>query len=240
MTKIAKAAKLLQSAGRVCVLTGAGISAESGLSTFRDSDGLWNNHPVEEVATPEGFAANPAKVWHFYNELRTLAAKAEPNAAHNALARARKNEKTISVITQNVDGLHQRAGSADVIELHGTLWAARCTHCPGREENLPLTYSDEPLCQACGSLLRPDIVWFGEQLPENAVIKAEQAATTCDVFVSVGTSAQVYPAAGFAIMAARRGIPFIEVNLEPTPLSEMAAVSLFGKAGVVLPQLLNL
>lgn len=240
MTKIAKAAKLLQSASRISVLTGAGISAESGLSTFRDSNGLWNNHPVEEVATPEGFAANPAKVWRFYNELRAIAAKAEPNAAHDALALAQKNGKNISVITQNVDGLHQRAGSTGVIELHGTLWSARCTRCSAREENLPVNYSDEPLCQACGSLLRPDIVWFGEQLPETAVIAAEQAAMTCDVFISVGTSAQVYPAAGFAVMAARRGIPFIEVNLEPTPLSEMTAVSLFGKAGEIIPQLLNL
>lgn len=239
MNQINEAAKLIKGVRTLGVLTGAGISAESGLATFRDADGLWNNHPVEEVATPEGFFADTPKVWRFYNELRAIAHNAQPNAAHNALAIAEKNGLKIRVITQNVDGLHQRAGSQDVTELHGTLWAARCTRCGGRVENLPVKYSDSPLCDGCGSLLRPDIVWFGEMLPQDAMLEAERAVMECDAFLTVGTSAQVYPAAGFAVMAVRRGIPVIEVNMEKTPLSTLAAVSLIGKAGEILPKLLE-
>ncbi|MDD4004777.1 MAG: NAD-dependent deacylase [Elusimicrobiaceae bacterium] len=234
------AAELLDKASHIGVLTGAGISAESGLATFRDSDGLWNNHPVEEVATPEGFFAAPQKVWRFYNELRAEAKTARPNPAHAALSAAHDNGRRVSVITQNVDGLHQRAGSPEVIELHGTLWAARCTRCAQRVEDLAAGYTDCPVCAACGALLRPDIVWFGEPLPQDALARAELAVRDCQAFIMVGTSAQVYPAAGFAVMAIRRAIPVIEVNMEKTPLSSLATVSILGKAGTILPQLLKI
>lgn len=234
-----KARKLIKKSANLCVLTGAGISAESGLSTFRDSGGLWENYPVEQVATPEAFSKDPRLVWRFYNERRKNASKAEPNPAHIALAGI-EAEKNAVILTQNVDGLHQRAGSKTVVELHGSLWKLRCTACPELCRDMPVEVPILPYCVKCKELLRPDIVWFGEPLQPDSIRKAEEASGNCDLFMVIGTSARVYPAAAFPLIPARRGVPVIEINKEPTQLSEIAAVSLIGKAGEILPEIIPL
>lgn len=236
---IEKARKLIRKSARLCVLTGAGISAESGLSTFRDSGGLWNNYPVEQVATPQAFGKDPRLVWRFYNERRKNASKAEPNPAHIALAEI-EDAKNAVILTQNVDGLHQRAGSKTVVELHGSLWKLRCTQCSGTCRDMPVEVPILPYCVKCKGLLRPDIVWFGEPLNPDSIRKAQEASGNCDLFMVIGTSARVYPAAALPMIAARRGVPVIEINKEPTQLSETAAVSLIGKAGEILPEIIPL
>ncbi|MCX5797928.1 MAG: NAD-dependent deacylase [Elusimicrobia bacterium] len=232
------AAALIARARRVAVLTGAGISAESGLATFRDSGGLWEQHRVEDVATPEAFARDPAFVWRFYNARRKAGASAAPNPAHLALARLERKVQSVVILTQNVDGLHQRAGSRQVLELHGSLWRARCTECRRAFTDLPVELPLPPRCADCRGLLRPDIVWFGEALDPDVLGAAAEALQVCDLFLVVGTSAQVQPAASFAFAAVERGIGVIEVNKEPTALSRLATVSLQGRAGEILPALL--
>ncbi len=200
---------------RIVVLTGAGISAESGVPTFRDAGGLWEGHRVEDVATPEGFEADPDLVLRFYDERRRAAASVVPNAAHRALARL---EGAIGgdllVVTQNVDDLHERAGSRNLIHMHGELRRALCTACgarPGWTGDL----IDRPPCPSCGErMLRPDVVWFGE-LPYD-LDRIEQAVVACDVFVSIGTSGAVYPAAGYVALAAAFGARTVELNLVPS------------------------
>jgi len=241
---IARAAGIISRAQKICVLTGAGISAESGLSTFRDEDGLWNNYPVEDVATPEGFARDPQMVWKFYYHLRLKARAAKPNPAHKALAYLEKNptidgrKRTVTVLTQNVDGLHGRAGSGKVIELHGSLWRVRCLGCVHFEEDEKILLSETlPKCPDCGNFYRPDIVWFGEQLSYSALSAAEEAVRGCEVFITIGTAAQVFPAAGLTYMAVDCGKAVLEVNLEKTPASKLAFISLQGKAGEILPKI---
>jgi NAD-dependent deacetylase len=238
MSDLERARKLSARASRVAVLTGAGISAESGLATFRDSGGLWDKHRVEDVATPEAFVRDPAFVWRFYNNLRKAGAAAKPNPGHAALAGLERQGKAVVVLTQNVDGLHQRAGSSKVVELHGSLWRARCVTCRSTVADLPLDWPLLPRCASCRGLLRPDIVWFGEALDPNDLGAAAAALQDCDLFMVVGTSAQVQPAASFAFAAVERGIGVIEVNKEPTALSGLVAVSLQGPAGEILPALL--
>jgi NAD-dependent deacetylase len=220
------------------VLTGAGISAESGLATFRDSDGLWEKHRVEDVATPEAFVRDPAFVWRFYNARRKAGAAASPNPGHLALARFERQGKKIIILTQNVDGLHQRAGSSEVVELHGSLWRARCVKCRRVFTDLPAELPILPYCASCQGLLRPDIVWFGEALDPADLGAAAAALQDCDLFLVAGTSAQVQPAASFAFAAVERGVCVIEVNKEPTALSGLVTVSLQGPAGGILPALL--
>ena len=208
---IEQASNVLASCRRVAVLTGAGVSAESGLSTFRGPGGMWRGRDAMSLATPEAFAADPELVWAFYNERRRLAFAVEPNDGHRALA-AMQDGFELDLITQNVDGLHARAGSRDVIELHGRLSVTRCTRC-GDEVDRPGEVLDAlPTCDRCGGLLRPGVVWFGEGLPDDAMTQAAVAATGCEAMLVVGTSRVVFPAAEFALLARQAGAHVIEIN----------------------------
>ncbi|WP_119067851.1 SIR2 family NAD-dependent protein deacylase [Rubrobacter indicoceani] len=231
----------LRSANAVCVLTGAGISAESGVPTFRDAQtGLWQNYDPTRLATPEAFAADPKLVWDWYAWRRGLVAEVEPNPAHHALAELEDLVPEFVLATQNVDGLHRRAGSRNVVELHGNIGHVICS-----VERTPVAPEDfvdasdgaPPACPGCGAFLRPDVVWFGEMLPVGAIARAQAAAAGCNVFLLVGTSGVVYPAAGLAGEAGRSGATVVEVNPERTPLSGEADFVLRGAAGRVLPDL---
>jgi NAD-dependent deacetylase len=235
-----RAAGMLRAAARVAVLTGAGVSAESGVPTFRDAGGLWEGHRVEDVATPSAFARDPLLVWRFYNLRRAALRTVRPNPGHHALARLeeRLGPERFALITQNVDGLHRAAGSRHVLEVHGSLARVRCTGC-GRVEPRDDELGDLPHCDGCGGLLRPDVVWFEEMLPQDVWAQAEAAAVACDCFLVVGTSAVVYPAAGLVGMARVRGASVIEVNLQPTAVSHRIDVGLYGPSGVILPRLVE-
>ncbi|MDQ2698256.1 MAG: NAD-dependent deacylase [Actinomycetota bacterium] len=219
---------------RIVILTGAGISAESGLATFRDSGGLWEGHAVEDVATPEAFRRDPETVQRFYDARRRAAASAQPNAAHHALARLEAElGPEVLVVTQNVDDLHERAGSRNLIHMHGELRRARCTSCGARPE-WDADLIDAPPCPECGERgLRPDVVWFGE-LPYG-LDAIEDAVVTCDTFVSIGTSGNVYPAAGYVTLASAVGARTIELNLEPSDASMPFAEVRTGLASHVVP-----
>jgi NAD-dependent deacetylase len=236
-----RAAALLRAARRVAVLTGAGVSAESGVPTFRDADGLWEGHAVEDVATPQAFRRDPRLVWQFYNARRANLRAVEPNAGHAALARLeeRLGPAHCAVITQNVDGLHRRAGSRNVFELHGNLARTRCTGCGWVEDRGLEPLGDLPECPYCKALLRPDVVWFTEALPDDVWAAAKRAAERCDCCLVVGTSAIVYPAAGLIGTARRGGRPVIECNLARTAASSFVDVRLFGPSGQVLPRLVE-
>lgn len=239
---LAAARRALAAAPRVVALTGAGVSAESGLATFRGPGGHWRNHRPEDLATPQAFARDPLLVWEWYAERRGLAAAAQPNPAHLALARFERARPAdaFTLVTQNVDGLHRRAGSADPIELHGSLWTVRCTGCgrERREERIPLVPLP-PRCPACGALERPAIVWFGETLPEEALARAFAAVDAAEVLLVAGTSGLVYPAAGLIARAVARDVVTIEVNPEATPHSGAVRFALHGPAGAILPGLLG-
>lgn len=216
----------------IVILTGAGISAESGLGTFRDAGGLWEQYPLEQVATPEGFAANPELVHEFYNARRANGAAAQPNAAHKALARLESGlAGNVLIVTQNVDDLHERAGSRAVWHMHGALSGAKCAAC-GHKWPAPAVMSAQDACPACGqAATRPDIVWFGE-VP-HFMHSISQKLAACDLFVSIGTSGTVYPAAGFVQEAKRSGAQTLELNLEPTGAFDQSRA---GAATVVVPQ----
>lgn len=233
---VAEAAEILRSAQRVVAFTGAGVSAESGVPTFRGAGGLWEGHPVEELASPRGFYADPVKVWRFYEERRRNLANVKPNPAHRVLAGWQERFPRYAVVTQNVDGLHQAAGARGVLELHGSIWRMRCLGC-GREREertVPLPRVP-PLCSECGAMERPGVVWFGEFLPEVVMAAAFAAIEGCEVLVVVGTSAVVYPAAGFVEVAATAGAKVIEVNPEASSMAHFADVALRGPAGELLP-----
>lgn len=218
---------------RITVLTGAGISAESGIRTFRASDGLWEDHRIEEVATPEGFARDPVLVHRFYNLRRAAAAAAQPNAAHIALAQL-EEIADLTLITQNVDDLHERGGSRSVVHMHGTLNSALCAGC-GHRWTAPLVMSPADICPAClCPATRPDIVWFGEMPYHMEAIW--EAVETADVFAAIGTSGQVYPAAALAQHAVRAGAHAVELNLTDTAASRDFAERIEGPASVVVPQ----
>lgn len=222
----------------VAVLTGAGVSAESGIPTFRDAQsGLWARFRPEELATPAAFRRDPALVWKWYAWRRAAVERASPNAAHVALARMESLFASFTLITQNVDGLHAAAGSHEVIELHGSLRRFKCFD-NGHPAALPAGADEAPPpCALCGSLLRPDVVWFGEGLPRDALERAGAAARDCEVFLSIGTSALVHPAAQLPMDALAAGAALIEINRDPTPLSRSATWSLQGSAGLILPAL---
>ena len=229
----AAAKQLLKSAAKVAVLTGAGVSAESGLPTFRSDGGYWRQHRFEDLATPEGFARDPKFVWTWYEERRRAIAQAKPNAGHYALVELEEQKAVFTLITQNVDGLHDLAGSKNVIKLHGDIWTIRCVRCGSeRVERGPLNELP-PYCE-CGGMLRPGVVWFGEALPEGAMARATAAVRAADVLIVAGTSAQVYPAAGLIPMAAA----VIEINPEATAFSGDVTFSLRGTSAETLPQLL--
>jgi NAD-dependent deacetylase len=229
--------QLFVNINNICVLTGAGISAESGVATFRGKDGLWAKFKPEELANVNAFLANPQMVWEWYQHRRDLLSGIRPNAGHLALAEWEKSASCFTLVTQNVDGLHQAAGSQRVLELHGNIRVNRCQNCGAESSMEDVTFDGHvPLC-ACGGKLRPGVVWFGELLPENVLREAIHAAQTCDLFMTVGTSAVVYPAAALPEMALSRGIPVIEVNVEATPFTPLATHHLRGLAGEILPAL---
>lgn len=227
-------AQRMRDASHVLVLTGAGVSAESGVSTFREAQtGLWATFDPLELATPEAFKENPARVWAWYRWRKDLVRRVQPNAAHRAIARWQRALPQLSVVTQNVDGLHQAAGLEAVIELHGSLASARCTGCDARIawDAVP----DDPLPRhACGAMLRPDIVWFGEALPQAAIDRSMEAARQCDLCFAVGTSGVVYPAAALPQVAAQTGAFLVEINTETTPLSALADLHLQQPAAMAL------
>lgn len=226
---------------RVVFFTGAGISKESGLDTFRGSGGLWESMRPEELATPEAFARHPGRVWRWYAHRYAKASAAEPNAAHLALARSETIFPYSRVVTQNVDGLHRRAGSRGILELHGTLVEAFCQRCRTRRpmgEALAQSAEEPPRC-SCGGLFRPAVVWFGEALPGDVLAAAHEEVEAADLLVSIGTSGVVYPAAGLIDVARRSGALVVEVNPEPTPFSAAADLCLRAPAGQSVPQLLE-
>ena len=231
-------ATLLAGVRRVAVLTGAGISAESGVPTFRGQDGLWKQYRAESLATPEAFERDPALVWEWYDWRRGLIAPVEPNAGHRVLAGWERLFGDFAVITQNVDGLHAKAGSRNLVELHGNIWKLRCTKEGTVEEvrETPLPRLP-PVCPSCGSLRRPHIVWFGEALDPDVLDRAAAISRSCQVMFVLGTSGIVQPAASLPFAAARAGAKIVEVNIEPTPLTPQADHFLPGKAGDVLSDL---
>ncbi|MCB9357159.1 MAG: NAD-dependent deacylase [Calditrichaeota bacterium] len=225
--------------GRIAVLTGAGISADSGLGTFRGKDGIWNKMRPEELASMEGFLANPQLVWEWYTYRRSLLAAAEPNPGHKALAEWQGIHPDFTLITQNVDGLHQLAGSKNVLELHGSIRVNRCLNCGSETENEPQVFKDHvPYC-SCGGRLRPGVVWFGEMLSEATLTSAFEAAQTCDLFLTIGTSAAVYPAASLPEIASAHGAVTVEVNIEETAFTRLADFHFAASASVAVPMLLD-
>ena len=228
-------------ARHIAVLTGAGVSAESGVPTFRDAlTGLWARFDPQELATEAAYRANPAQVWRWYQERREAVGKVQPNAGHLAIAAyAQQNPGRLSLITQNVDGLHQRAGQADAIALHGSLMQDRWLDSPRKccEETDPQD-GQPPRCASCGNLRRPGVVWFGENLPPEAVAAAEQAAAECDLMLVVGTSGQVYPAAGLAFSAHQQGARVVVINPEDTEIDRIAEACLREPSASCLPFLL--
>lgn len=229
--------EVLRGARAVAVLTGSGVSAESGVPTFRDAQtGLWARYDPADLATPEAFGRDPGLVWAWYGWRRKLVREAVPNPGHLALAELERRVPRLALITQNVDGLHQRAGSGGVIELHGDITRTKCSV----EGVMVEDYDPEgspPVCPNCGAPLRPDVVWFGEALPAGALRAASDAASSCDLFFSVGTSGLVQPAASLPFEALRGGATVVEVNPDDTPLTRGADYALRGKAGEVLPAL---
>jgi NAD-dependent protein deacetylase/lipoamidase len=233
---------LLAGAQRVAVLTGAGVSAESGVPTFREAQtGLWARYDPQQLATPQAFRRDPQLVLKWYAWRRDLVSQVEPNPAHVALAEMARRVPELTVITQNVDGLHQRAGSKDVLELHGNIVRTKCFDCGRQASEMELLdeRGGESLarCDSCGGLLRPDVVWFGEALPTAALARAFRFSRSCDLFFSIGTSALVHPAASLPAEAVSMGIPTVEVNPQSTPLTAAMTYVLQGPAGVILPQL---
>jgi NAD-dependent deacetylase len=234
----AKLIAAMRDARSVAALTGAGISAESGLATFRDGEtGLWARFDPRELATPSAFARNPKLVWDWYAWRRERVAAAQPNPGHVALAALERRVADFLLITQNVDGLHQRAGSRKLVELHGNITRVKCSREGTVVERWEAPSGEVPRCGHCGALLRPDVVWFEELLPEAALSAAEAAARRCAVLIVAGTSAEVYPAAALPALAQRAGAIVVEINPNPTPLSATANHVLRGAAGVVLPAL---
>lgn len=243
-----EAAALLGRARRVVVFTGAGMSAESGVPTFRDAlTGLWQQFDAQALATPEAFDADPALVWGWYEWRRDAVRRARPNAGHRAVAAIEARVADTVVVTQNVDDLHERAGSAAPVHLHGSLFAPRCSSC-AQPAPVPVGAEREPVdgrritppgCARCAAPVRPGVVWFGEGLPETALAAAVEAASACDLLVTVGTSGLVYPAAEIPQVAARLGATVIQVNPERTPLDQVAEVNLRGPAARVLPALVE-
>jgi NAD-dependent deacetylase len=230
-------------ARRVVVLTGAGISAESGVPTFRGGGGseiwAWRGRPVTELSSAEMLAADPRLVWEWFDHRRALLATAKPNAGHLALAAWERRFEEFTLVTQNIDDLHSAAGSLNVLELHGNIWRARCRRCGSVFDFRVHPIEDLPRCIACGGPARPDVVLFGEFLPEGVFERAEKAAQRCELFFVVGTSAVVYPAASLPISARKAGARIIEVNPELTDVSAFADATLLGKAGEILPQFIR-
>ena len=232
-----RARSLLRGAGRIAVLTGAGVSAESGVPTFRGDGGLWRTYRAEDLATPDAFARDPKLVWEWYDWRRGLMAKCRPNPAHEALVTIENRGHPFALITQNVDGLHKLAGSRNLILLHGEIWTIRCTACGAERDDRTSPLPELPPKCRCGGLERPGVVWFGEAMPEGAMQRAAQDVSSAELLLVVGTSAVVWPAAGLIPLAIEAGVPVVEINPDATGFSS-AVLSLRGKAGEILPALL--
>ncbi len=247
-----EATALLAGATRIVVLTGAGVSAESGVPTFRGEQGLWRSYRPEELATPDAFHRDPELVWSWYQWRRELIADCAPNAGHDALARLALTRNGVTLVTQNVDGLHHRAARdvasaagvsdpepAHPLELHGAIHRDRCSGCERLTPAAAGSNAGPPSCVMCGSSLRPDVVWFGESLDPDVIGSAQEAAIQADVCLVAGTSSLVYPAAGLPDLTLRSGGAVVEVNLDPTPLTGSATVSIRGQAGEILPEIVG-
>jgi NAD-dependent deacetylase len=230
----------LKSSTQVTALTGAGVSKESGLQTFRDRmDGLWAQYRPEDLATPEAFERSPELVWEFYSARRLKTGEVQPNAGHFALSDMERCVPHFTLITQNVDGLHKRAGSIRVVELHGNITRVKCSRGCGiftEWEEIP---GRVPTCPTCGAKLRPDVVWFGEMLPGDKLALAKQAALMCSVFFSIGTSGMVQPAAELPLLAKQSGAVVVEINVEDTPLTPEVDYFFRGKSGEILPEMVK-
>jgi len=235
-----KIKEVIENAGSIVVLTGAGVSAESGVPTFRGADGLWRSFRAEDLATPAAFARDAKLVWEWYQWRRELIAACRPNPAHEFIARLeRASRGDFLLVTQNVDGLHRLAGSRKLVEVHGGIWQVQCTACGSSREDRTLPFPElPPKCDNCGGLLRPGVVWFGEALPEEAIGRAFAAANSCDFMLVVGTSAVVYPVAYLPQLAKGAGAYVVEVNPTETPLTALADESWRGNAADVLKDLL--
>ena len=230
---------LLKRAERVMISTGAGISTESGIPAFRGTDGLWETFKPEELATPDAFRRDPAKVWQWYDWRRQMLSKVSPNPGHYALVELEAMVPKFFLFTQNIDGLHQRAGSKTVYELHGNIWRVQCLKEKKTYESLEIPFGEIPPRCECGSMVRPDVVWFGEALPQEILSSAWQIASNCDFFFLIGSSATVEPAASLAWLARDRGAVVVEINEEITPATEIANECFLGKSGTLLPQLVD-
>jgi NAD-dependent deacetylase len=231
----------LKEAKSIVFFTGAGISAESGIPTFRGKDGIWNRLKPEELANFNAFLKNPDMVWEWYQHRRNIIHETGPNPAHIAIAEFEKYYEDVCVVTQNVDNLHRRAGSKTVYELHGNIERNYCIDCtePFEEEHFDYTQKSAPRCKECGGLIRPDVVWFGEFLPQQVFSEGERKAAESDICFIVGTSAVVYPAAFIPLGAKRAGSYLVEINITQTEISGACDYSLFGKAGEIMPQVLE-
>jgi NAD-dependent deacetylase len=231
----------LKSAKSILFFTGAGISAESGIDTFRGKGGLWNKMSAQELASFDGFMKNPDLVWEWYQYRRKIVRETEPNAGHKIIAEFEKHFNEVTVVTQNVDNLHKRAGSSNILELHGNIERNYCMDCKTFYEVEKYIEANEvPRCEECGSMIRPDVVWFGEMLPQNIFAEAERKASSSDICFIVGTSAVVYPAAYIPLSAKEGGATLVEINIESTEISSITNYSIIGKAGEVLPQIYKL
>jgi NAD-dependent deacetylase len=230
--------KWLQQASSVAVLTGAGVSAESGVPTFRGNNGLWKQRRPEDLATPGAFTRDPKLVWEWYDWRRSVLAEAKPNPGHYALADLEKRVANFTLITQNVDGLHELAGSRNVLRLHGSIWRVRCLACRQERFDRRIPFPEIPPKCECGGTLRPAVVWFGETLPHDVWQAAENAARSAELFMVIGTSAVVYPAAGLAQIAKSSGARVVEINIAETQLSDQIDQFLQGPSGELLPQLI--
>ncbi len=233
------AATRLRGAGAVCCMTGAGVSAESGVPTFRGAGGLWEGRRAESLATPEAFAADPDDVWRFYLWRRRVLAGCKPNPGHYALAELERLVSDFTLVTQNVDGLHPRAGSRNVLALHGDIWIDRCTRCGYESRAAGEDFETVPHCRKCRAMARPGVVWFGEMLPMDVLEGAQQACARCAVMLVVGTSSVVQPAASLADWARDNGAAVIEVNPKATPLTAAADLAIPGPSGEILPAIVE-
>jgi len=230
--------KRLFTAKKIVFFTGAGISAESGIATFRGSDGIWNKMKPEELASFSAFMKNPNLVWEWYQHRRDIIHKVEPNKGHYTIAEF-EEFFDVTVVTQNVDNLHKRAGSSKIYELHGNIERNFCIECNAYVTEKQFEGIEVPKCENCGGMIRPDVVWFGESLPQDQFSGGEMAAEWSDICFVVGTSAVVYPAAYIPQSAKRAGSYLVEINIEPTELTNFADYSIFGKSGEVLPEILK-
>lgn len=235
-----KIIEIIKKAKRVVVLTGAGVSAESGISTFRDPDGLWNKFNPMELASVNGFMSNPELVWDWYNYRRNIIGNTTPNAGHYAIAEMQDLFENFTLITQNVDRLHQNAGSKNVLELHGNIIDNHCLNCEEKfEDAIDISNKNVPICKKCGGKIRPSVVWFGEMLPAETLKKSEKMSAKADVFFSIGTSGEVYPAAGLPAIAKQNGAFVIEINPNQTSISYFMHSHFRNNSAEVLPEIVR-